>query len=101
ITTVAQSLAGPGSVAVDSAGNLYVAEPINQSGVVLKISNGVITMIAGGGASLGDNGPAIASLLNPLGVAVDSVGNVYVADSTNNRIRLLTPGPVPTIKQGG
>ena len=85
----------PLAVAVDAGGNLYIVED-NR---IEKVSNGVITTIAGG-ADLGfsgDNGPATSALLNgPTGIAVDSAGNVYVADAGNNRIWVLTPsGPRP------
>ncbi len=84
----------PQGVAVDSLGNLYIADTQNDR--IRRVSNGVITTVAGGG-SLGDNVPAISALLKgPTGVAVDSAGNVYIADTNNNRIRLLTPsGAVP------
>jgi uncharacterized protein (TIGR03437 family) len=89
----------PYGVAVDSAGNLYIADTLN--GRVRKVSNGVITTIAGNGTYgfSGDNGPATsAQLSRPYGVAVDSAGNVYVADRENNRIRVLTPAAVTTQK---
>jgi uncharacterized protein (TIGR03437 family) len=82
----------PYGVAVDSAGNLYIADTLN--GRIRKVSNGVITTIAGNGTYgfSGDNGPGTsAQLSRPYGVAVDSTGNVYVADRENNRIRVLTP----------
>ena len=92
----------PTGVVVDSAGNLYIADTGNSC--VRKVSNGVISTVAGNGTSgfSGDNGPATsAQLATPEGVAVDSAGNVYIADSYNNRIRLLTPaagtGQAPTI----
>ena len=84
------ALSGPNGVAVDSAGNLYIADYYNNR--IRKVSNGVITTVAGGGASFGDNGPATsAQLYEPWGVAVDSAGNLYIADSGNDRIRVLTP----------
>ena len=84
-------LSGPWGIAVDSAGNLYVADASNNR--IRKVSGGVITTVAGGGSSgLGDNGPATsAQLYNPEGIAVDSAGNVYIADAGNNRIRILKP----------
>ncbi len=83
----------PGGVAVDSAGNLYIADTYNNR--IRKVSNGVITTVAGNGTVGfgGDNGPATSAQLNtPVAVAVDSAGNLYIADTNNNRIRLLTPG---------
>ncbi len=88
----------PGGIALDSAGNLYIADGTNQR--IRKVSNGVITTIAGNGTEgfSGDNGPAFYAQLNgPGGVAVDSSGNVYVADGGNGRVRLLTPAGSPAI----
>ena len=85
-------LNGPEGVAVDSAGNLYIADFGNNR--IRKVSNGVITTVAGTGTPgfSGDNGPATsAQLAYPAGVASDSAGNLYVADTSNNRIRVLTP----------
>jgi uncharacterized protein (TIGR03437 family) len=82
----------PNGVAVDPAGNLYIVDSSDQ--YVFKISNGVITTIAGNGKAgfIGAGGPATSAELNfPGGIAVDLAGNVYIADSLNNRIRLLTP----------
>ncbi len=82
-------------IAVDSAGNLYIADVFNPG--IRKVSDGVIATVAGNGTYgfSGDNGPATsAQLSQPTGVAVDSAGNVYVADSANNRVRLLQPQPL-------
>ena len=83
----------PNAVAVDAAGNLYIADTWNY--VIRKVAvNGTITTIGGNhtyGYS-GDGGPATGAQLNwPQGVAVDAAGRVYVADTDNNAIRLLTP----------
>jgi hypothetical protein len=96
-------LAGPRGVAVDAAGNLYIADTGNQR--IRKVSNGVITTIVGGGTAvpgLGDNGPANqAQLYYPFGVGVDSVGNVYIQDTLNHRIRKVANGVITTVAGGG
>jgi len=94
----------PAGVAVDSAGNLYIADYYNNR--IRKVSNGVITTVAGGGGSFfefsGDNGPATsAELLYPRGVAVDSAGNLYIADTGNNRVRKVSNGVITTVAGGG
>jgi sugar lactone lactonase YvrE len=92
----------PGDVAVDSAGNLYIADTLNNR--IRKVLNGVITTVAGGGACCfsGDNGPATsAQLYIPQGVAVDSAGNVYIADSGNYRVRKVSNGVIATVAGNG
>ena len=87
----------PQGVAVDGAGNLYIADTENHRIRRVDVS-GTLTTIAGtgqGGYS-GDGGLAATAQLNyPTGVAVDESGNVYVADSRNHRIRVLTRLPPP------
>ena len=82
-------LSGPRGVAVDSAWNVFIAD--RGSDRVRKVdANGVITTVAGNGTSglAGDGGPATSASINdPWGVAVDSAGNIFIADSHNNRIR--------------
>ncbi len=87
------SLQGPWGVAVSNAGELYIADQKNN--VVRRVdASGVITTIAGTGraGSAGDDGPASKSQLNaPASVAMDAVGNLYISDSSNNRIRKINP----------
>jgi uncharacterized protein (TIGR03437 family) len=89
----------PRGVAVDGAGNVYIADTFNQR-IRVVLPNGTIYTIAGLGIQGygGDGGPAIVAELNfPSGVAV-SGSNVYVTDSGNHAIRLLTPTPnVPLV----
>jgi uncharacterized protein (TIGR03437 family) len=94
-------LAIPYGLAVDSAGNLYIAQA-NGSGanLVRKVSaNGVITTVAGGGTASGDGGPASsASLARPLGVAVDTAGNLFITEANGNRVRRVSKsGTITTI----
>jgi sugar lactone lactonase YvrE len=98
------SLDYPEGVAVDASGNLYIADTDNQR--IRKVgTNGIITTVAGNGSSgySGDGGAATnASLDYPEGVAVDASGNLYIADSDNNRIRKVdTNGIISTVAGDG
>ena len=95
-------LNAPFGVAVDAAGNLYIAEFGNNR--VRKVStNGNISTLAGNGVSGygGDGGQATSAMINgPQGVAVDGSGNVYIADTANNRVRRVAPNGVITTVAG-
>ena len=81
----------PGGIALDSSGNLYISAP--NFSFIAQVSGSAITVIAGNNrwAFAGDGGLALsASVNNPSGLWVDSSGDVYVADTSNNRIRKLT-----------
>ena len=92
----------PSGVAVDGAGNVYVADTGNST-IRMVTSNGVVTTLAG---SAGQSGSAdgtgnTASFHLPIGLAVDSAGNVYVADFGNSTIRMVTSNSVVTTLAGG
>jgi sugar lactone lactonase YvrE len=102
-------LTEPTGVAVDSAGNVYIADASNNVIRRVDTGTGVITTVAGdvaadqangglGGFS-GDGGPATSAQLNaPQGVAVDGAGDLFIADTFNNAIREVTPdGTISTV----
>jgi secreted PhoX family phosphatase len=91
----------PVGVAVDSAGNVYVADDNNST--IRKVTPaGVVTTLAGLAGSFGsaDGTGSAARFQFPHGVAVDSADNVYVADGENNTIRKVTPAGVVTTLAG-
>jgi hypothetical protein len=100
----AAQLYNPSGVALDAAGNLYISDTYNHA--IRKVtSGGVISTVAGGNGagSNGDGGLATAAQLNyPGPVRVDGGGNLYISDSGNNRIRMVTPaGTITTVAGGG
>ncbi len=100
LATSAQ-LNSPVGIAVDSAGNLYIADSFNN--VIRRVSHGVITTVAGNGAQgfSGDGGLALSAQLNhPYGIAVDSAGNLYVTDQGNN-VRMVSNGIITTVAGNG
>ena len=110
---ISARLSFPVGVAVDSAGNLFIADPgfnfeVGDAGDdpsvdqrIRKVSpEGIITTIAGNGSHgfSGDGGPAITAAFNgAIGVAVDGAGNVYVADVLNHAVRILRPAKSPVL----
>ena len=107
----------PGGLAIDRSGNLYVADSYNNR--IRKVApDGVITTVAGRGPSdfipapgamrtynggfSGDGGPATSAEINrPAGVALDTLGNLYIADSLNDRIRKVNAAGIITTVAGG
>lgn len=100
----AAQLSSPNGIALDGSNNLYIADTNNHR--VRKVAaNGSISTVAGNGnaGSAGDGGQAtVANLMWPAGVAIDSIGNLYIADSGNNRIRKVsTSGYISTVAGDG
>ncbi len=91
-------------MAVDSSGDIFIAEGGIGTGTGLAIGDykiwkingaGIVSTAAGNGIEnySGDGGPATAAQLNmPANMVLDSVGNLYIADSANNRVRKVSPG---------
>jgi large repetitive protein len=96
----------PAGLALDGAGNLYIADSLHYRIRVVNAKTGTISTFAGNGTSgyAGDNGPAVSATLNtPFGVAVDGEGNVYIADSGNNVVRMVAAasGIITTVAGNG
>ncbi len=93
----------PKGVAVDASGNLYIADWVNHRIRKVTAATGIISTVAGNGTPgfSGDGGPATsASLFYPEGVAVDASGNLFIADSSNSRIRKVSAAGVITTFAG-
>jgi sugar lactone lactonase YvrE len=94
---------GPGGIAVDNSGNVYIADALDDE--ILEISSGQLRVIAGGGPTTATTTPEAGdelSMDNPQGVAVAANGDVYIADSGDRLVLLLTPaGQVSVVAGGG
>ena len=102
ITTIASiPILEPLSVVADSWGNIFVAD----AGVIHEIkTNGIITVVAGGGSSLADGGLATNAQISPYGLCVDTNGNLFIGDITTNRrgVRKVdTNGIITTVAGNG
>ena len=86
----------PVSLAVDTNGNLYIADQFSNRVRVISTA-GVISTFAGGGASTSDGIIATGAQISPVGVAVDSANNVYIADSLNRKVRKVVGGIINTV----
>ena len=93
-TAAAVRLNTPVDIAVDAAGNLYIADRQNNRVRMVTLSTGNITTIAGsagGTTPISDGGPATIAHLNPRGIVSSITGDtIYVSDASNNRVRILT-----------
>ncbi len=102
-SALSASLNSPNGVAVDAAGNIYIADMANNR--IREVSGGVITSIAGSSTEFGYNGDGVpaatASLNNPSAVALDANGNLYIADQDNFRIREISSGIITTVVGNG
>ncbi|MGH9850324.1 MAG: SMP-30/gluconolactonase/LRE family protein, partial [Blastocatellia bacterium] len=100
------NLSSPYGIALDAAGNLYIADTFNARVRKVDGRTGVITTIAGTGqlGSTGDGGAATAArFFNPSGVAVDAAGNVYIVDIGDQRVRRVNAadGKISAVAGGG
>ncbi|MDA2912171.1 hypothetical protein MYX04_14725, partial [Nitrospiraceae bacterium AH_259_D15_M11_P09] len=96
----------PSAVAVDQTGNLYIADMMNHRIRKVDAMTGIITTLAGTGQHRcsGDGGPAVSATLNePAAVVVDDKGHLYIADQSNNRVRMvdLHTGMITTVAGSG
>jgi uncharacterized protein (TIGR03437 family) len=97
------SLNHPNGIAIDPSFAIYVSDTSHR---VLKFANGALTTFAGtgnigGGPNVGDNGLAVNAVLNnPIGLAIDAAGNVYIADANEFRIRMVAPSGIITTIAG-
>ena len=99
---VSAQLFHPSGIAIDSKGNVYIADSFNNV-IRVVLPGGTIATVAGTGASgySGDGGVATAAQFNfPTGLAIDASGNLVVADTNNSVIRQLTPNGTTTFVAG-
>jgi DNA-binding beta-propeller fold protein YncE len=97
------NLSCPLGIALDQAGNLYIAD--SCTGLVQIVDQGftkIVTVAGGGTANPGDGGPATnAKLEQPIGLAFDSIGNLYIADCTSGLVRKVSSDKISTVVGGG
>jgi sugar lactone lactonase YvrE len=102
-------LSSPDGLALDSAGNLYIADTYHRSVRMVSAKTGIITTVAGnyapsGSSSLGDGSPATSVYLSqPFDVAIDMNGNLYIADAGQVRVRMVSSatGLISTVAGNG
>jgi len=96
----------PSSVALDGSGNMYIADTLHQRIRMVNAATGNITTLAGNGSSsdTGDNGLAVnATLSFPSGIILDGAGNIFIADTGNNKVReiVASTGNIITVAGNG
>ena len=94
---------GGAGVAVDQAGNVFFVGSMNTAVWRLDASTSLLTRVAGNGMPGfgGDGGPAINAQMVPAGIALDLAGNLYIADTPNNRVRKVANGMITTLAGNG
>ena len=98
VQATSSPLSNPIGVAVDAVGNIYISDSNNGAVRMVSAATGIITTVAGTLNSptpgfAGDGGPATAALLSvPSGISVDGNGNLFIADSNNNAVRVVYAG---------
>ena len=116
-TATAAELSYPGGIAVEGAGNLFIADSFNERirkvdtvGIISTVAGSGPTAFQGGGGFGGDGGPATSALLNfPSNVGVNNAGDLFISDANNERVREIdtngtittVAGSGPTAQQGG
>jgi sugar lactone lactonase YvrE len=97
VVATTATLSAPASMAVDDAGNFYWTDNAEYMVRKVDVSTGILTTVAGSHVApgySGDGGPATSAALGPLGgIALDGSGNLYIADSSNNVVREVSPAP--------
>jgi sugar lactone lactonase YvrE len=100
----AAELHNPCDIVLDASGNIYIADGSNLRIREVTVSTGKISTFAGGGSGgLGDGGPATAAeLAGPVGLTIDALGNIYIADGSGTRVRMVnTLGIINTVAGDG
>lgn len=99
--TSAQLSANTRTIALDSAGNLYIADTFNRLVRRVDATTHIITTYAGGGSGYGEGGPATSANINPFALTFDSAGNLYIGGQSRIRVVNKTTGIITTFAGTG